>query len=74
MKKVARLLAILIVLLAASAVPSTAIIPICSEFCPVECPCDLTCTGYGCWESTTNTPMSCADWSANYDSSCGFTP
>jgi hypothetical protein len=73
MKKVVRLLALLIVLLAASAVPSSAILPICSEFCPVECPCDSGCS-WGCWEKTTNTPMSCADWSANYDPSCAVAP
>ena len=70
MKRVVRLLALLIVLLAARAVPSRAILAICSELCPWACPCDPGCS-QGCWESTTNTPMNCADWSANYDPSCG---
>lgn len=40
MNKVVRLLALLIVLLAASAVPSSAIIPNCWEFCDCESNCD----------------------------------
>jgi hypothetical protein len=64
MKKAVRLLALLIVLLAASAVPSRAIIPICSEFCPVECPCDLNCD-WGCWDKDTRSGTNCGDWSAN---------
>jgi len=59
MKKVVRLLAILIVLLAASAVPSPAILPICSEFCNCESDC-----GWGCWDKATSSGTSCGDWGA----------
>ena len=62
MKKVARLLAILIVLLAASAVPSSAIIPICSEFCSCESSC-----GWGCWDTATLSGTNCGDWGSCVD-------
>ena len=59
MKKVVRLLAILIVLLAASAVPSSAIIPNCDEFCSCETSCD-----WGCWDRVTSPGVgtNCGDW------------
>ena len=57
MKKVVRLLAILIVLLAASAVPSSAIIPHCWEFCSCEVGCD-----WGCWDRDTSSGTNCGDW------------
>jgi hypothetical protein len=65
MKKVVRLLAILIVLLAASAVPSSAIIPICSEFCSCESSC-----AWGCWDTATSSGTNCGDWGACSDR-CG---
>ncbi|HEY3569876.1 MAG TPA: hypothetical protein VGP73_18220 [Thermoanaerobaculia bacterium] len=72
MKNVARLLLLLIVLLAASAVPSRAIIPNCWEFCPVECPCDLNCS-WGCWDINTSSGTNCGDWSAG-SGLCGNAP
>lgn len=66
MKKVVRLLAILIVLLAASAAPSRAIIPICSEFCDCVEHCD-----WGCWDTVTRSAMTCGDWCSGI---CGVNP
>jgi hypothetical protein len=57
MKKVVRLLAILIVLMAASAVPSPAIIPNCWEFCDCESSCS-----WGCWDKATSSGTNCGDW------------
>ena len=65
MKKVARLLALLIVLLAASAVPSSAIIPDCAVFCDCVNECDRAC-----WDYVTRGPMTCADWCGV----CGVAP
>lgn len=63
MKKAVHLLALLIVLLAANAAPSRAIIPNCWEFCPEYCPCDLSCDR-GCWDITTSSGTNCGDWNA----------
>jgi hypothetical protein len=65
MKKAVRLLAILIVLLAASAVPSPAIIPNCDEYCnnPEFCTCDSPCDR-GCWDKATSSGTNCVDWCA----------
>ena len=64
MKKAVRLLAILIVLLAASAVPSPAIIPNCDEFCNSEfCTCESPCDR-GCWDKPTSSGTNCVDWCA----------
>jgi hypothetical protein len=68
MKKVVRLLAILIVLLTASAVPSLAILPICSEYCDCESSCD-----WGCWDKATASGTNCGDWGACSDL-CGVAP
>ncbi len=68
MKKVIRLLALLIVLLAASAVPSPAIIPNCSEFCDCESSC-----AWGCWDKATSSGTNCGDWGACSDL-CGVAP
>ncbi|HEX4963058.1 MAG TPA: hypothetical protein VF173_19665 [Thermoanaerobaculia bacterium] len=57
MKKVVRLLAILIVLLATRAVPSRAIIPNCWEFCDCESNCD-----WGCWDRETSSGTNCGAW------------
>ena len=62
MKKAVRLLAILIVLLAASAVPSPAIIPNCDEFCDCsECTCQSLCE-WGCWDKPASAGTNCGDW------------
>jgi hypothetical protein len=70
MKKAARLFAIVIVLLAASAVPSLAILPICSEYCTCESNCD-----WGCWDRDSVPEMgtNCGDWGACGDV-CGVAP
>jgi hypothetical protein len=68
MKTVVRLLALLIVLLAASAVPSPAILPNCSEFCDCESSCD-----WGCWDKATSSGTNCGDWGACSDL-CGVAP
>src|SRR5262244_2518951 len=65
MKKAVRLLAVLLVLLAASAAPSAAILPICGEFCTCDSNCD-----WGCWDQATNTGTNCGDWGACSDH-CG---
>ncbi|HTQ80897.1 MAG TPA: hypothetical protein VMM92_12945 [Thermoanaerobaculia bacterium] len=57
MKNIVRLLAILVVLLAANAVPSSAIIPICGEFCDCTSNCD-----WGCWDTVTRSGTNCGDW------------
>lgn len=57
MKKIVRLLALLIVLLAANAVPSPAIIPNCWEFCDCENYCD-----WGCWDIAASAGTNCRDW------------
>jgi len=57
MKQVVRLLAILILLLAARAVPSSAIIPNCDEFCSCETACD-----WGCWDKAASAGTNCGDW------------
>jgi hypothetical protein len=68
MKKVVRLLALLIVLLAASAVPSPAILPNCWEFCDCESSCDQ-----GCWDKATSSGTNCFDWGA-CSGLCGVAP
>ncbi len=68
MKKVVRLLAMLIVLLAASAVPSPAIIPNCWEFCDCESNCD-----WGCWDKATSSGTNCGDWGV-CSGLCGVAP
>jgi hypothetical protein len=68
MKKVVRLFALLIVLLAASVVPSSAIIPICSKFCNCESSC-----GWGCWDEATLSGTNCGDWGSCVDL-CGVAP
>ena len=68
MKKVVRLLALLIVLLAASAVPSPAIIPNCDEFCDCESSC-----GWGCWDKAASAGTNCGAWGACSDL-CGVAP
>ena len=66
MKKAVRLLAILIVLLAASAVPSPAIIPNCDEFCNSEFfTCESPCDN-GCWDKATSSGTNCVDWCSGH--------
>ncbi|HEY4592991.1 MAG TPA: hypothetical protein VIJ61_11330 [Thermoanaerobaculia bacterium] len=68
MKKVVRLLAILIVLVAASAVPSRAILYLCPDICDCDVGCDRAC-----WDNDTESPKTCGDWGGGLAcySSCG---
>ena len=69
MKKVVRLLAILIVLVTASAAPSRAILYVCSDICGCDFGCDWVC-----WDNATESPKTCGDWDATCYTSCGVTP
>jgi hypothetical protein len=66
MKNIFRLFALLIVMLAATATPSRAIIPDCAVFCTCVTECD-----WGCWDYDTRGPKTCADWCGGV---CGVAP
>jgi len=62
MKKIVRLFALLIVLLAASAIPSRAILFVCEE----DCGCQDDCSR-ACWSNAIEYPSTCGGIGVCYD-------